>query len=132
MPHIQCPTKLLKRKPERVVQFSQCEIDLALRRRYCEYAAEEGKSLRAAVESTMRSVKHPFRNGKLPMHGRHRGSMMMIGSAQMTNIHRIHRYEERLREDQRKAKAIAKKTKEILEDALAFFCAFLKVRFSRC
>lgn len=128
----QCPTKQLKRKSERVLRFSQREVDLALRRKRSREARRGGKNLRAAVEATVRSVKHPFRKGKLPVRGRTRVSMLVIGSAQMTNIRRIHRYEERLREEKRKAEARAKKIKETLEDVFVSFCAFLKVIFSSC
>ncbi len=37
-----------------------------------------GKVAEAAAESTMRSVKHPFRNGKVPVRGRPSASMVMI------------------------------------------------------
>jgi len=47
--------------------------------------------LRSAVEATVRSLKHPFGNGKLPVRGRPRMSMMMVASAAMTNIRRIWR-----------------------------------------
>jgi len=41
----------------------------------------EGRNLRAAVESTVRSVTHPFPAGKLPVRGRFRVACMVIGSA---------------------------------------------------
>lgn len=65
--------------------------------------ASNDKTQRAAAESTVRSVKHPFRNGKMPVRAKPRVSMVIIGSALMTNVRRIHRYlmEEREREEKR-------------------------------
>ena len=88
----QCPTKQLKRKPERVLRFSQHQVDLALRRQRSAQARASGQDLRAAVEATVRSVKHPFGNGKVPVRGKPRVSMVMLGSALMSNLRRIHRY----------------------------------------
>jgi hypothetical protein len=87
-----CPTKPLKRKRQRVFRFSQRQADVARRRRRSAQTSAHGQNLRSAVESAVRSVKHPFRHGKLPVRGRFRVSMLMIGSAAMTNIRRIHRY----------------------------------------
>ena len=88
----QCPTKRLKRKPERVLRFSQHEVDLALRRQRSAQARASGQDLRAAVEATVRSVKHPFGNGKVPVRGKPRVSIVMLGSALMSNLRRIHRH----------------------------------------
>jgi len=88
----QCPTKRLKRKLKYVLRFSQHQVDLALRRQRSARARASGQDLRAAVEATVRSVKHPFGNGKVPVRGKHRVNMVMIGSALMSNLRRIHRY----------------------------------------
>ena len=88
----QCPTKQLKRKPKRVLRFSQHQVDLALRRQRSAQARASGQDLRAAIEATVRSVKHPFGNGKVPVRGKPRVSMVMLGSALMSNLRRIHRY----------------------------------------
>ena len=52
---------------------------------------EEGRNLRAAIEATVRQVKHPFPAGKLPVRGRFRVTCMVIGSAMTANIRRIQR-----------------------------------------
>jgi hypothetical protein len=88
----QCPTHPLKRTPECVLRFSQQDLDLALRRQRSAAARASGQNLRAAVEATVRAVKCRFRNGKLPVRGKPRVSMMMIGSAAMNNVRQIHRY----------------------------------------
>jgi len=87
-----CRTQPLKREPDRVLRFSQQEVDLALRRQRSADARASGQNLRAAVEATVRSLKHPFGNGKVPVRGRPRVSMVVIESAAMSNLRRIHRY----------------------------------------
>lgn len=88
----QCPSYPLKRTSDCVLRFSQQEVDLALRRQRSADARASGQNLRAAVEATVRSVKHPFGNGKVPVRGKPRVSMVVIGSAAMSNVRRIHRY----------------------------------------
>lgn len=48
--------------------------------------------VRAVVEATIRSVKHPFRRGKLPVRGLVRATMMICASAFMVNLKRIHEF----------------------------------------
>jgi hypothetical protein len=75
------------------MDFTQEEVDAAQRRRRCQENKRAGKNLRAAVEAAMRSLKHPFRAGKLPVRGSFRVTCMVIGSAAMINIRRITRYQ---------------------------------------
>jgi len=49
--------------------------------------------LRSAIEATIRSLKLPFRNDQLPVRGRFRVAVMIIASAAIVNLHRIHRYQ---------------------------------------
>jgi len=113
------------------LRFSQQETDLAMRLRRMDDIRSIGQNLRAAVESTMRSVKHPFRNGKVPVRGRPRVSMVMIASAAMTNISRIHRYLVKLREEDRKIKAVQKQMEEALKNTFVSFWYFLQSRIQR-
>jgi hypothetical protein len=122
----QCPTNPHKHKRRRVLRFSQRDVSIALRRKRSADARAAGKNLRAGVESTVRSVKHPFGNGKLPVRGKPRVSMMVIASTAMTNIRRIHGYEEKLREADRKAKTIQRRLEEALKNIFCYFCVFLK------
>ena len=85
-----CPTKPLKRKPQyRILRFDQQQVNVAHRRHNQRQAKASGQNLRSAVEATVRSLKHPFRNDKLPVRGHRRMRMMMVASAAMTNIRRI-------------------------------------------
>jgi hypothetical protein len=44
------------------------------------------------VEATVRSVKHPFPAGKLPVRGQFRVTCLTIASAAIANVRRIQRY----------------------------------------
>lgn len=88
----QCPSQTLQRQPEQVLRFSQADLDLALRRQRSAEARTRKQNLRSAVEATMRAIKHPFGNGKVPVRGLPRVSMVMLGSAAMNNVRRINRY----------------------------------------
>jgi len=89
----QCPTEPLKRRPEDVLRFSQRDINVALRRQRCTDARASQQHLRPAVGATVRAVKHPLGDGKGPVRGKPRLSMLMIGSAAMNNVRQIHRYQ---------------------------------------
>ena len=75
-----------------MLRFSQQDVEVALRRQRTADARASGQNLRAAVEATVRSIKHPFGNGKVPVRGQPRVSIVMLGSATMSNLRRIHRY----------------------------------------
>jgi len=87
-----CPSEPLGRRPKRALRFSKQQLNVARRRQLSARAKASGQNLRSAVEATVRSVKHPFRNGKVPVRGQPRVSMLLIGSAAMCNVRRICRY----------------------------------------
>jgi hypothetical protein len=128
-----CPAQPLKRRAKRVLRFSKQEINVARRRQLAAQSRASGQNLRAAVESTVRSVKHPFRNGKVPVRGKPRMSMMIIGSAAMSNVRRIQRYLEAKREAQKEARKAweqaNQRTKIFLRSSLYFFVARFWRRF---
>jgi hypothetical protein len=88
----QCPSKRLKRRPKQALYFDSHGIEIARRRQRIETERRSGRNPRAAVESTVRAIKHPFRRGKLPVRGLFRVASMMLASASMCNVKRIHRY----------------------------------------
>jgi hypothetical protein len=90
----QCPTQPGKRDPRHHLRFTQAEAHASERRRRSQEQHQEGRNLRAAVEATVRSVKHPFPAGKLPVRGKFRVACMLIGSAAVANIRRIQRFQE--------------------------------------
>ena len=86
-----CPTQTLKKTKQQVLRFDQQQVNVAHRRANQRKAKASGRNLRSAVEATVRSIKHPFGQAKVPVRGRFRVSMTMIASAAMTNVRRIWR-----------------------------------------
>ncbi len=122
----QCPTEPLKRRPENVLRFSQQDVNVALRRQRCTDARASKQHLRPAVEATVRAVKHPFGNGKVPVRGKPRVTMLMIGSATMNNVRQIHRYQRSLDEADKAGKENQKAMKcPQKQSGLAFFASLL-------
>ena len=87
-----CPVQRGKHDLRFHLRFDQKQINMSERRQRSLIHQEEGRNLRAAIEATVRQVKHPFPASKLPVRGKFRISCMVIGSAMMTNVRRIQRY----------------------------------------
>jgi len=86
-----CRAKPQKRDRRYLIAFTRKEIQVAQRRKEFLEHQDCGQNLRAAVEATVRSVKHPFRAGKLPVRGQFRITCMIIASTIHVNVRRIHR-----------------------------------------
>lgn len=86
-----CRAKPGKSNPAFKLSFTQDEVNWARRRRRFEQSHQPGKNPRAAVEAVVRSVKHPFPAGKLPVRGLFRVTCMVIASAAMSNVRTIWR-----------------------------------------
>jgi len=65
---------------------------VTLRRQRSKVFRKTKPNLRAAIEATVRAIRHPFPKGKLPVRGRFRIFYLMIGSAAMNNVRQIQRY----------------------------------------
>ena len=87
-----CPTRTRQTDARRSLRVDQADLDLAQRRRMARAARAEPGNPRAAVESTIGALKRPFANDQLPVRGRFRMGQMIVGSALMVNLRRIHRY----------------------------------------
>lgn len=87
----QCPTQSQKRDKRRHLRFTQAQSNSSRRRRRSQTHLKEGRNLRAAVEATVREVKHHFPASKLPVRGKFRMACMMVGSAMVSNVRRIQR-----------------------------------------
>jgi hypothetical protein len=87
-----CPAQPGQRDPRHHLRFTQTEARTAERRRLSQAHAQDRHNLRAAVEASVRSIKHPFPAGKLPVRGKFRMTCMIIASAAMTNVRRIQRF----------------------------------------
>ncbi len=83
--------------PPTGIYLSQHQVNVALRRQQCRQDKLSGKNPRAAIEATIGALKRPFGNDQVPVRGKFRVSMMMIGSAMMVNLRRIHRHQEKTR-----------------------------------
>ncbi len=87
-----CPTRFRKRDPSYNLNLTLAKMRLALRRQGSQAVYQSKHNPRAAIEATVRAVKHPFPKGKLPVRGRFRIFSMMIGSALMNNVRHIQRF----------------------------------------
>jgi hypothetical protein len=87
-----CRTQPQKRDPRYLLTFTTHEMRAAQRRKNYLAHQDHSHNLRSAVEATVRSVKHPFPAGKLPVRGQFRVTCMAIASAATTNVRRIQRY----------------------------------------
>ncbi len=87
-----CPTKLLASQPWRKLYFRAYDLEIARRRQRLERDGETIRRIRLVIESTIAAVKRSFRFGKLPVRGKFRVACLLVGSAMMTNLRRIHRY----------------------------------------
>ena len=88
-----CRARPQKRDPRYFIYFTPAEVHVAQRRKDHLAHKHNEHNLRAAVEATVRSIKHPFPAGKLPVRGKFRMTCMMISSATLVNVRRIWRYE---------------------------------------
>ncbi len=77
---------------QRTLYFDHHDAEIARRRRRITQDRKEGINLRAAIESTIGSLKCPFNYGQLPVRGQFRINMMLLGCAAMANVRRIYRY----------------------------------------
>jgi hypothetical protein len=94
----QCPTQAVKRRAKRVLRTRARAVQVAQLRQRVAQTRGRGKNRRAAIESTVRSVTHPFggQTGKLPVRGQIRVTQVVICSALMVNLRRIWRHEQAL------------------------------------
>lgn len=121
-----CPTKPQKRDPRYLLAFTLQEVVTARRRK--EYLAHkcDGHNLRSAVEATVRSVKHPFPAGKMPVRGQFRVTCMAVASAATTNVRRIQRYldaKTKLESEQKKTQKGQECPKE--QPSVSFFSSII-------
>jgi hypothetical protein len=88
-----CPVRPAKPHQKPVLYFKKRDIEVAAKRQQLAASSPDLPNLRAAVEATVRSLKQPFRHGKLLVRGRFRVACQMIASALMVNLRRIHEYQ---------------------------------------
>lgn len=117
-----CPVQRGKRDPRFHLRFNQNQVNMSQRRKRSKIHQEEGRNLRAAVEATVRQVKHPFPAGKLPVRGRFRVTCMVIGSAMKANVRRIQRFLEAKTKLENEQKTVQREPECLQEQSpLSFF-----------
>lgn len=121
-----CPTRAGKRDERRHLRFTLSAMQMAQRRRRSRDHQDEGRNLRAAVESTVRSVKHPFPAGKLPVRSRFRMTCLVIGSAAVANLRRIHHYLQAKMKAERHPKKATERQKSAQEGTSISIFSFAK------
>jgi hypothetical protein len=82
----------MKSRSNRTLSFDDYDVEIARRRRRMAKDRQHGVNLRAAVESTIASLKQPYNYGQLPVRGLFRVGMVLLRCAAMVNVRRIHRY----------------------------------------
>lgn len=87
-----CPVRPQQDGGTPALYLEKRQVRTAQRRQALKERPKREGNLRAAVEATVRSVKHPFRHGKLLVRGRFRVACQMLGSALMVNVRRIHQH----------------------------------------
>ena len=85
-----CPMRPQGNQRSPGLYFDQRTFQVALKRQRVATFSHDG-NLRAAVEATVRSVKHPFRHGKVLVRGLFRVSCVLLASAVMVNARRLHK-----------------------------------------
>lgn len=92
----QCRVRLMKQRRGCQLEFTLAELLWALRRQRHRRLRLTPGDPRAAIEATVRSVKHPS-GGRLPVRGLRRVTDMLIGAAAMANLRSILRFHRRKR-----------------------------------
>ena len=123
-----CPAQKGKRDTDWHLRFTETQVHVSQRRRRNQKHEDEAHNLRAAVEATVRQVKHPFPASKLPVRGRFRVSCLMVGSAMMTNVRRISCYLDLKREQEMVQKLGQERQKS--PEAFPLFSFLLNIKFT--
>ena len=105
---------------------------MSQRRRRSLAHQKEGRNLRAAIEATVRQVKHPFPASKLPVRGRFRVTCLVIGSALVSNVRRIQRYLETKMKFENEPKYPQEGPEGSQEQSTGSFFAWLKSVWGGC
>ena len=89
-----CPAKQLKKRNVYIYRFSDTDVRVAQQRRQLAESGREALNMRASIESTIRSIIHPFGGHlcKLPVRGKSRVTTMAVLGGAMVNVRRITRY----------------------------------------
>lgn len=87
-----CPVRPKATSKTYALYFDQRQLLVAQKRQAIAATSPSQGNPRAAVEATIRSVKQPFRQGKVLVRGCFRVACLLLGSALMVNCLRIYRH----------------------------------------
>lgn len=87
-----CLARAAKSKPWRTLSFDERDREIARRRQRIAHNTQTHTNLRVGIEPTIASLKQPFNYDQLPVRGKFRVGMVLLGCAAMANVRRIHRY----------------------------------------
>lgn len=124
-----CLARPGKRDGRYQLRFTQVKARASERRRCSRAQTQADRNLRAAVEATVRSIKHPFPAGKLPVRGKFRMFCMVTGSAAVANVRRIQRYLEAKRKLENDQMKTLKEKEGFQEQPSVSFYVFLNAAF---
>jgi hypothetical protein len=124
--HARCPSQVSQSNLWRTLRVSQQQLDVAQRRQRSVAYHQAGKNLRAAVEATIGALKRPFSDDQLPVRGRYRVGVLMIGSALMVNVRRIQRY--LVEQDEQQQQTQVAEAKELRQSWSSSFLSSLWTR----
>jgi hypothetical protein len=120
-----CPARPGKKRPTFRLTFLPSQVAVAQRRQKLRLRQQTGKNPRAAIEGTIREVKHPFPASKLPVRGLFRVACLMLASAAMTNLRRIHHYLKAQQKEARQAEPAGQGLKAAPPSQAFSFATFL-------
>lgn len=126
-----CRARPQKRDLRYLLAFTSQEVLTAKRRKAYLTHKRDGHNLRSAVEATVRSVKHPFPAGKMPVRGQFRVTCMTIASAATTNVRRIQRYLTAKTKAEHAAKSAKREQNHPSHADLVSFSGFLSANLIR-
>jgi hypothetical protein len=127
-----CPARPGKKRPAFRLTFRDSQIAVAKRRRKMRLSKQAGKNHRAAIEGTVREVKHPYPSGKLPVRDLFRMTCIMVSSAAMTNVRRIHHYWKDKKKEERRKMATEIGVKAASDQRSVSFTSFLEALLHPC
>lgn len=123
-----CRATPRKRTPQLQLNFTLQQVNWAKRRRRHLQAKAEKDNRRAAVEASVRALKHPFRHSKLPVRGCFRMACMLLAAASMVNVRRICKYQqEKLKNEKSGLQEIENDHRSAQAD---FFLSFFRKRLN--
>ncbi len=132
----QCRVRLRKDRPICRLNFTLTQALWAMRRQRFRRFRQRTDNPRAAIEATIRAIKHPS-GGRLPVRGLRRVTDMLIGASAMANIRAILRFRRRKRKPwlakQTQKWKIEDKTKGQLplDNIQAFFLSLYRLAWQR-